>query len=190
MSYGNVGSLTPSRPAPPAPQRRATDNALASAGYNLSSSSSSTYAQSYSGIGGSPNRNSDVGASPGIVRSGTVTVKEDGFASFLWRPKWLALREHTLSMHKNEVRGRRTLISSTSLIIWRLLERACAERHSAERRIERREDRLEAILLAAREQGSAHVYLSQRRRRALWMARRYLPAKPSYGRQWSHRLHA
>lgn len=105
MSYGNLGSLTPSRPAPPAPQRRATDNALANVGYNISLSSSSSYAPSYSGIGGSPNRNSDAGHGPGIVRNTTVSVKEDGFASFLWRPKWLVLREHTLSFHKNEVRA-------------------------------------------------------------------------------------
>jgi len=40
-----------------------------------------------------------------IVRSGAVSIKEDGFAtSWLWRPKWLVLKEQTLSIHKNEVR--------------------------------------------------------------------------------------
>jgi len=40
-----------------------------------------------------------------VVRSGTVIIKEDGFAtSWLWRPKWLVLKERTLSIHKNEVR--------------------------------------------------------------------------------------
>ena len=39
-----------------------------------------------------------------VVRSGTVSVKEDGFAtSWLWRPKWLVLKEQTLSIHKSEV---------------------------------------------------------------------------------------
>ncbi|OBZ74620.1 Serine/threonine-protein kinase CLA4 [Grifola frondosa] len=31
-----------------------------------------------------------------------VTVKEDGIVSWLWRPKWLVLKEQTLSIHKNE----------------------------------------------------------------------------------------
>lgn len=104
MSYSNVGSLTPSRLAPPAPQRRATDNVIANVGHNISLPSSSSYVTPYSGIGGSPKRNLDTGFGPGIVRKGTVSVKEDGFTSFLWRPKWLVLREHTLSFHKNEAR--------------------------------------------------------------------------------------
>jgi len=32
-----------------------------------------------------------------------VSIKEDGFASWLWRPKWLVLKEQTLSIHKTEV---------------------------------------------------------------------------------------
>lgn len=32
-----------------------------------------------------------------------VNIKEDGFASWLWRPKWLVLKEQTLSIHKTEV---------------------------------------------------------------------------------------
>ncbi|KAI1790884.1 Pkinase-domain-containing protein [Ganoderma leucocontextum] len=103
-------SLTPSRPAPAAPIRRGNDiqNVLSSSGYassfsvGTSSPSGSSYASTYSGIGGSPNRNSDMVSSSHIVRSGMVTIKEDGIVSWLWRPKWLVLKEQTLSIHKNE----------------------------------------------------------------------------------------
>ena len=119
MAFNQVtaASLTPSRPAPQAPQRRGTDsptmyttnNALASSGYNASfsltpsSPSISSYASSYSGIGGSPNRNSEAAFNSQVVRNGMVSIKEDGFASWLWRPKWLVLKELTLSIHKTEV---------------------------------------------------------------------------------------
>jgi hypothetical protein len=114
MSYSNVGALTPSRPAPPAPQRRGTENSLANVGYNLSnlsltsSGAGSTYSSQYSGIGGSPARQLSNDTGPtypgGVVRQGTVNVKEEGFASFLWRPKWLVLNDTQLTLHKNEVR--------------------------------------------------------------------------------------
>jgi hypothetical protein len=92
-------SLTPSRPAPPAPQR-----AGPGATYNPAFSIPSSSGSSYSGIGGSPNRNSENIMNTHVVRSGTVSVKEDGFAtSWLWRPKWLVLKELTLSIHKSEV---------------------------------------------------------------------------------------
>lgn len=90
---------------------------LAAAGYNFSfgpatgtpsgpSPSGSSYAATYSGIGASPNRNSSVMNPSGVVRSGWANVKEEGFASLFWRPKWLILREQTLAFHKNEVRER------------------------------------------------------------------------------------
>jgi hypothetical protein len=103
MSYGNVGSmaLQPSRPAPPAPQRRVTDNGLASVGYSLSLPAPGG---AYSGIGGSPGRAFDGGPpASAVVRQGTVQVKEEGFASFLWRPKFLVLKETTLTLHKSDV---------------------------------------------------------------------------------------
>lgn len=119
----SAASLTPSRPAPPAPQRRATDKdgnssgpatysnntALASSGYNASfsltpaSPSGSSYASSYSGIGGTPNRSAEAAFNSQVVRSGMVSIKEDGFASWLWRPKYLVLKEQTLAIHKTEV---------------------------------------------------------------------------------------
>jgi hypothetical protein len=110
-----AASLTPSRPAPQAPQRRGNDASysasdLQSVGYNnafsfTSSPSASSYASSYSGIGASPNRpHSDAMYNSQIVRSGMLSVKEDGFASF-FRTKWLVLKEQTLSIHKNEVRN-------------------------------------------------------------------------------------
>lgn len=83
--------------------------ALASSGYNSSfsltpsSPSGSSYASSYSGIGASPNRHSEALFNSQVVRNGLVNIKEDGFASWLWRPKWLILKEQTLTIHKNEV---------------------------------------------------------------------------------------
>jgi len=68
--------------------------------FSIRSSSGS----SYSGIGRSPNRNSGDITDTHVVRSGAVSIKDDGFASWLWRPKWLVLKEQTLSIHKNEVR--------------------------------------------------------------------------------------
>jgi hypothetical protein len=103
MSYPNVGamSLTPSRPAPPAPQRRQTDNALASVGYNLNLNGNTPYG----GVGGSPRAYDGGPPSAAVVRQGAVSVKEDGFASWLWRPKWLVLKETTLTLHKSDVRA-------------------------------------------------------------------------------------
>ena len=39
-----------------------------------------------------------------VVRQGVVSIKEDGLVSWLWRPKWLVLKEQTLSILKSEVR--------------------------------------------------------------------------------------
>ncbi|KZT05248.1 uncharacterized protein LAESUDRAFT_601491, partial [Laetiporus sulphureus 93-53] len=112
MAFNQVTatSLTPSRPAPAAPmQRGPVAHALSSSGYvssfsvGTSSPSGSSYASSYSGIGGSPNRGSDMSSNSRVVRSGAVAVKEDGLVSWLWRPKWLVLKEQTLSIHKSEV---------------------------------------------------------------------------------------
>ena len=100
MAFNQVSStsLTPSRPAPPAPQR-AGPGATYNPAFSIPSSSGS-----YSGIGGSPNRNSENIMNTHVVRSGVVSIKEEGFAtSWLWRPKWLVLKEQTLSIHKSEV---------------------------------------------------------------------------------------
>jgi hypothetical protein len=43
------------------------------------------------------------GGGGGIVRKGYVGVKEDGIRSWIWSKRWLALREQTLTFHKNEV---------------------------------------------------------------------------------------
>ena len=115
MSYNQVTaqSLTPSRPAPQAPQRRGMDNAgntLTSSGYNSSftftpaSPSGSSYAFPYSGIGGSPNRGPE-DPNNSVIRSGTVHMKEDGYGigNWIFQKKWLVLREQSLSVHKNEV---------------------------------------------------------------------------------------
>lgn len=118
MAFNQVTatSLTPSRPAPPIPIRTASTSSSSTA-FSTSSSvtlspalaSTSSYVSSYSGIGGTPNiggfpkRSSDGANTSGIVRQGSVGFKEDAFASWIWREKWLVLREQSLSVHKNEV---------------------------------------------------------------------------------------
>lgn len=123
MAFNQVTatSLTPSRPAPAAPVRRANDigNALSSSGYasSFSVGTSSPSSSSYSGIGGSPIRSQDMYSSSDVVRSGMVGVKEDGIVSWLWRPKWLVLKEQTLSIHKSEVSTRFRILDSQSLVV-------------------------------------------------------------------------
>ncbi|KAI0318186.1 kinase-like domain-containing protein [Amylostereum chailletii] len=110
MSYGQVTatSLTPSRPAPPAPYRQgSTSSSTNGNSFTLGPSPTPSYATSYSGIGGTagiggfPNRNSDA-SNPSVVRSGWVGFKEDAFASWIWRDKFLILKEQSLSIHKND----------------------------------------------------------------------------------------
>ncbi|KAI0060104.1 Pkinase-domain-containing protein [Artomyces pyxidatus] len=120
MAYNQVTatSLTPSRPAPQAPMRQGSMSSTAPSTYTNNSStytlspsmvSTSSYVTSYSsiggtpGIGGFPNRNSDGASTSGIVRSGIVGFKEDAFASWIWRDKFLILKEQSLAIHKNEV---------------------------------------------------------------------------------------
>lgn len=126
MAY--YSELKPSRPAPSAPNANGSRGPSSSVNNSLYAGSS--YSPSYSSYGsGSPS----IGYSPsvnasfrsgsssttavnasvlgigvgtndgGVVRQGYVSIKEDGFASFLWSRKWLILREHHLSFHKNEV---------------------------------------------------------------------------------------
>ncbi|KAK2461388.1 hypothetical protein APHAL10511_006612 [Amanita phalloides] len=86
-------SLHPSRPAPPAPLRRPTDLSF--------TSSPSSPAPSYSGIGATPGAPDPHPAS--TIRCGPVTIKEDGgFAAWIWKGKWLVLTGQSLSIHKSE----------------------------------------------------------------------------------------
>ncbi|KAG1773703.1 Pkinase-domain-containing protein [Suillus placidus] len=118
MAFNQVTAtnLTPSRPAPPAPVRRVTEgpifshNALRSSGYNTSFSSGSSYSTDYTGIGGSPNRNSQAVFNTHVVRTGMVSMKEEGFASFIFLRKWLVLKEQTLSIHKTETSPQQSVI--------------------------------------------------------------------------------
>jgi len=126
MSYHQVSSasLTPSRPAPQAPQRRGADgapgfgsnNGLASSGYNSSftftpaSPSGSSYAFPYSGIGGSPNRGLDGTLDSQVVRTGSVSMKDDSFGNWLFQRKWLVLKEQALSIHKSESSPQQSVI--------------------------------------------------------------------------------
>ncbi|KAJ7468514.1 Pkinase-domain-containing protein [Mycena latifolia] len=122
MASYTPSSLTPSRPAPSpsmysssqstlvsSQSSMSSKSTLASNGYNPaftfspSSPSGSSYATSYSGIGGSPSASNGNGAGGGVVRQGPVSVKEDGtFASWIWKVKWLVLKEMTLTFHKSE----------------------------------------------------------------------------------------
>ncbi|KZS89295.1 Pkinase-domain-containing protein [Sistotremastrum niveocremeum HHB9708] len=122
-----ASSLNPTRPAPPAPQRRPTNGSsissysaasssaatttttLTSQGYSSAfqlappSPSVSTYHSAYSGIGGSPNRGSSNMslANAQVVRNGWVQIKEAGWLAS-WNRKWIVLKEETLTFHKNE----------------------------------------------------------------------------------------
>lgn len=108
-SYTQSSALQPTRAAPPAPQRRATDNTLQKLGYTNAfpiappSPSVSSYHTAYSGIGGSPNTRGNSFESASFVRAGWATVKEDGFFS-QWNKRWLLLKEQSLSIQKSEVR--------------------------------------------------------------------------------------
>ncbi|KAJ6554009.1 STE/STE20/PAKA protein kinase [Mycena vulgaris] len=119
MSSYAPTSLTPSRPAPSPSMysssqstlhsSQSSKSTLTSNGYNPaftfspSSPSGSSYATSYSGIGGSPSSSNGSGPGGGVVRQGPVSVKEDGtFASWIWKVKWLVLKEMTLTLHKSE----------------------------------------------------------------------------------------
>lgn len=125
MSYHQVtaNSLTPSRPAPQAPQRRneptqlySSNNQFSSSGYNPSftsnySPATSNFSNNYTGIGGMPNRGpSDPANGNDVVRNGPVSMKEDGFGNWLWQRKWLILREQALTVHKNENAPQQTTI--------------------------------------------------------------------------------
>ena len=119
MAYHQVTatSLTPSRPAPPVPQRSessslySNQNSLANVGYKTSfafggsnsTSSMSSYATSYSGIGASPIRSNTMASTPEIIRSGYASVKEDSITSLFWNRKFLTLKERALLFHKSEV---------------------------------------------------------------------------------------
>ncbi|KAB5593759.1 P21 activated kinase [Ceratobasidium theobromae] len=77
-SYGKA-PLTASRTAPPIP-----------------------LSNSYGGVGAAPVGNGSNISSNNIVKSGEVSVKEEGLTSWIWSRKWMVLKEQTLSFHKNE----------------------------------------------------------------------------------------
>ena len=75
-----------------------------SATYNPAFPIPSPFGSSYSVVGGSPYPNSErkyMGIH--VIQSGAVGMKEDGFASWLWRPKWLCVEEQTLWIRKSKV---------------------------------------------------------------------------------------
>ncbi|GAA5987870.1 hypothetical protein JCM11641_003515 [Rhodosporidiobolus odoratus] len=106
-STPDYGSLTPSRPAPPIPlvnqgstsstRDYNTTNSTLSSSTSISSQQSHSYSDSYR----LPTLESAGGAQT-ILRRGWVNVKEDGIRAWIWSKRWLILREHTLSLYKNE----------------------------------------------------------------------------------------
>ncbi|KAJ7058087.1 STE/STE20/PAKA protein kinase [Mycena amicta] len=114
MSYTGPTALNPSRPAP-TPSMYSSQSSLASNGYNPAftfnpnSASGSSYSTSYSGIGGSPSSSNSVAGA--VVRQGPVSVKEDGtLTSWIWKVKWLMLKELTLTLHKSESSAQQSVI--------------------------------------------------------------------------------
>ncbi|KAE9407467.1 Pkinase-domain-containing protein [Gymnopus androsaceus JB14] len=80
------------------------------------SPSSSSYNSGYSGIGGTPTRTGSGGNT--IVRSGYISIKEDGtFASWIWKLKWLCLRDTVLSIHKSESSGNSGVAGAQGVIM-------------------------------------------------------------------------
>ncbi|KAF8596937.1 Pkinase-domain-containing protein [Ceratobasidium sp. AG-I] len=89
MSYNNI-PLSASRAAPPIP-----------------------ISNNYGGVGAAPDKGSGNGpnlSSNSIVKSGEVSVKEEGLTSWIWTKKWMVLKEQTLSFHKNESASSSTLL--------------------------------------------------------------------------------
>ncbi|KAF8272683.1 hypothetical protein EI94DRAFT_206094 [Lactarius quietus] len=119
MAFNQVTatSLTPSRPAPQIPIRQVSTSSSSTV-FSTSSSvtltppsiSTSSYATSYSGIGGTPN----IGGFP-KRSSDSAGFKEDAFASWIWREKWLVLKEQSLSVHKNEAAAPQSIIQLRDL---------------------------------------------------------------------------
>ncbi|KAH7333628.1 kinase-like domain-containing protein [Rhizoctonia solani] len=66
---------------------------------------------SYGGVGAAPVGNGSSLSSNNVVKSGEVSVKEEGLTSWIWTRKWMVLKEQTLSFHKNES-------SSSSTLLW------------------------------------------------------------------------
>lgn len=155
-----AANLTPSRPAPQAPLRRPADspvpnNARQNSSYNPSFSSSSSYASDYTGIGGSPIRYSDASMNSQIIRNGMVSLKEEGFASFMFLRKWLVLKGDTLTIHKTEVRGvgsahDRSFAHVCTPLVFRTTKRDHVAGYN-----QYRTSRSEALLSAARNQRQA-----------------------------------
>ncbi|KAF8656118.1 hypothetical protein AX16_002756 [Volvariella volvacea WC 439] len=71
----------------------------------------STSSGSYSGIGGSPIRTGAGSSNLGLVRAGYVNLKEDGFGSWLWKNKWMTLKDDVLTIHKSEGSQQQSTIS-------------------------------------------------------------------------------
>ena len=200
MAFSQITAtnLTPSRPAPQAPVRRAIDTPssspyhrkLQSSGYSATFSSGSSYSPDYTGIGGSPLRHPDLGLGSNVVRCGTVSLKEEGFASFMFLRKWLILREEALSIHKAEVGippSLRWILSTLNSVVPGCPPTECG---TLERHHQHRTSGSEAVLFALGDQGKAIPPVSQERRGALWLAGRHLFSQSVDGCKQPYQLRA
>lgn len=71
---------------------------------------SNTYGGVGAAPGGSSLSNGSNISSNSIVKSGEVSVKEEGLTSWIWSRRWMVLKEQTLSFHKNESAPSSTLL--------------------------------------------------------------------------------
>lgn len=149
--------LQPSRaaPAPPGMARQQSSSSSPYAGPSAGSSSVPSSLDrggpSYA-FGPSQSSPSTAASSPNtIVRRGWATVKDEGLRSWLpWTKKWLVLREHALTMHKNEVRrsGVRPALTATDDV-------DSARLHLPQSGHQRPAHRSQAVLHRARDQRQA-----------------------------------
>ncbi|KAJ3996008.1 Pkinase-domain-containing protein [Lentinula boryana] len=119
--YNSALSFSPSTPAPSSSAYNSNYSGIGGVPSRMNSMDSAG-SNGSTGIGiGSSGSGSLVGPSPGgqgsqgslggsssqadrtVIRSGQASVKEDGtFASWIWKVKWLVLKDQTLSMAKSE----------------------------------------------------------------------------------------
>ncbi|KAJ3898763.1 Pkinase-domain-containing protein [Lentinula edodes] len=114
-NYSGIGGVPSAQGSTPSRMNSVDSSATGSSnglggggggGYGSGSGMSSPGLQSLSSYNSSSNlRRTGTSATDdaSIIRSGYASVKEDGtFASWIWKVKWLVLKEQTLTFHKSE----------------------------------------------------------------------------------------
>ena len=112
MSYNNISSLTPSRPAPTPPSRsqssRYTEQHASATAHSTERGTSGFSSTAYTSSFPILNASSALGPAPTVrrnevVRTGLANMKEEGLRSFLWSKRWLVLDASELAIFKSEV---------------------------------------------------------------------------------------